>query len=227
MSRRLRRILLTFAIIGAAAGLCAFGIGAWANAAIKRRARGAVYHAAADVPQKPVAIVFGAKVWASGPSAILKDRLDAGVRLYQLGKVTKLLLSGDHGRREYDEVNTMREYVLRQGVKAEDVFLDHAGFRTYATLYRARDVFGVKSAVLVTNEFHLPRAIYTGKAFGLDVVGLASDTRTYRSWARNQAREFLARTLAWIQVNITRPRPKYLGPGIDITGDGRVTHDKL
>jgi len=226
MARQLKRILLTLVTIGAGLGLCAFGIGAWANAAIRRRARGAVYHAAEDIPQKPVAIVFGAKVWASGPSDILKDRLDAGIRLYRLGKVKKLLLSGDHGRRGYDEVNTMRQYVLQQGAKAEDVFLDHAGFRTYATLYRARDVFGVKSAVLVTNEFHLPRAIYTARAFGLDVVGLASDARTYRSWARNLAREFLARTLAWLQVNVTRPRPRHLGPRIDVTGDGRVTHDK-
>ena len=227
MSRRLKRTLLIALITGAASIACGLTLGISANLAIKRSAAGSIYHSAADVPSRSVAIIFGAKVSSNGPSHILSDRLDAGIRLYKLGKVGKLLLSGDHGRQEYDEVNAMREYALERGVRTEDLFLDHAGFRTYATLYRARDVFGVTSAVLVTNEFHLPRAIYTGKEFGLDVVGLTSDARSYRSWFRNDCREFLARTLAWAQVNVIRPRPKYLGPAIDITGDGRVTHDKL
>jgi len=226
MRRRLKRVLLKCIVTAAACVLCALAVGLCANLAIKRSAKGAICRKPEDVPEKPVAIIFGAKVWSQGPSHILSDRLDAGIRLYKLGKVKKLLLSGDHGRKEYDEVNAMRAYALGRGVPPEDIFLDHAGFRTYATLYRARDVFGVTAAVLITNEFHLPRAIYTGNRFGLDVVGLTSDARTYRTWLFNDCREFLARTLAWIQINITRPRPKYLGPKIDITGDGRVTHDK-
>lgn len=206
--------------------LCGLAVAVWAQHVIVTVSRPALYRDAATTPARPVAIVFGAKTWASGPSSILKDRLDAGIRLYRLGKVKKLLLSGDHGQHEYDEVNTMRKYALEHGVQEEDVFLDHAGFRTYDTLCRARDVFGVRSATLVTSEFHLPRAIYTGKRLGLDVVGLVSDARTYQSWLWNDCREFLARTLAWVQVNITRPTPKYLGPAIDITGDGRVTHDE-
>ncbi|MFH1731395.1 MAG: ElyC/SanA/YdcF family protein [Planctomycetota bacterium] len=226
MRRRVKRVLLTCIAAAAACGLCALAVGLCANLAIKRSAEAAISRKPEDVPEKPVAIIFGAKVGSQGPSHILSDRLDAGLRLYKLGKVKKLLLSGDHGRKGYDEVNAMRAYALERGVPPEDIFLDHAGFRTYATLYRARDVFGVTSAVLVTNEFHLPRAIYTGKQFGLDVVGLTSDARTYRTWFFNDCREFLARTLAWMQINITQPRPKYLGPRIDITGDGRVTHDK-
>ena len=226
MSRRIKRILLVSFIAAAVLTVCGLGLGLTATLAIKWGSEEAIYRSAEAAPSRPVAIVFGAKVGRRGPSHILRDRLDAGIRLYKLGKVGKLLLSGDHGRHEYDEVNAMRTYALERGVKAEDLFLDHAGFRTYATLYRARDVFGVRSAVLVTNEFHLPRAIYTGKRFGLDVVGLSSDARTYRSWLFNDCREFLARTLAWVQVNVTRPRPKYLGAPIDITGDGRVTHDK-
>lgn len=227
MPRRIKRILLAVFITGTTLAVVGLALGLTANVAIKRSSAQAICRSAEDVPTKPVAIVFGAKVGSLGPSHILRDRLDAGIRLYKLGRVGKLLLSGDHGRQEYDEVNAMRAYALERGVAAEDLFLDHAGFRTYATLYRARDVFGVTSAVLVTNEFHLPRAIYTGKRFGMDVVGLTSDARSYRSWLRNDCREFLARTLAWLQVNVIRPRPKYLGPPIDITGDGRVTHDKL
>jgi SanA protein len=198
-----------------------------ANGAILRASRGRIFARPGDAPERPVAIVFGARVWRSGrPCDLLADRLDVGVALYRASVVRKLLLSGDHGREEYDEVNAMLEYVVEHGVPREDVFLDHAGFRTYDTLYRARDVFGVRSAVLVTNAFHLPRAIYTARRFGLDVVGVPSDARTYRSRVRNQCREFLARTLAWTDVNVTRPGPKFLGPPVDVTGDGRVTHDK-
>jgi len=183
MRRRLKRVLIKCIVAAAACVLCALAVGLCANLAIKRSAEGAICRKPEDVPERPVAIIFGAKVGS-------------------------------------------QTYALERGVPPEDIFLDHAGFRTYATLYRARDVFGVTSAVLITNEFHLPRAIYTGKRFGLDVVGLTSDARTYRTWLFNDCREFLARTLAWMQINITRPRPKYLGPRIDITGDGRVTHDK-
>ncbi len=226
MPRRVKRIVLASAVSALVCLVGAAGVGILANVAIRRSASDSIFRTAEPVPRKPVAIVFGARVWGSRPSHILEDRLDAGIELYRSGKVGKLILSGDHGRKAYDEVNAMREYAERRGVRPEDLFLDHAGFRTYATLYRARDVFGVRAAVLVTNEFHLPRAIYTGRRLGLDVVGLASDARVYRGRVYNDCREFLARTLAWVQVNVTRPQPKYLGPRIDITGDGRVTHDK-
>jgi SanA protein len=202
------------------------GIGLLANRTIASATRGVILTSATDAPERPVAIIFGARAWPSGPSAILQDRLAVGIELYHAGKVGKLLMSGDHGQTGYDEVNTMLAYALKQGVPAEDIFLDHAGFRTYDTLYRARDVFGVQSAILITNAFHLPRALYTGQQFGLEVVGVASDRRTYRSWLRNQSREFLARTLAWLQIHVTRPRPRFLGPRIDLTGDGRITHDR-
>lgn len=226
MQRRLRRILLLCLLVVAGMTVLSSGFAVWANGRIRRSAAGAVFRRPADVPRMPVAIVFGAKVWRSGPSHILEDRLEAGVQLYRLRKVSKLLLSGDHGRQEYDEVNAMRSYALQRGIPPEDVFLDHAGFRTYDTLYRARDVFGVRSAVLVTNDFHLPRALYTARRLGLEVVGLASDARVYQDQRRNEYREFLACALAWVQLNVTRPRPRYLGAKIDITGDGRVTHDR-
>jgi SanA protein len=226
MSLRMKRILVFSLAAGVSLGSLGLALGLLANWAVNSAADGAIYSSIDDTPARPVAIVFGARTWRSGPSHILRDRIDAGIALYRAGKVKTLLMSGDHGRTDYDEVNAMLDYAVERGVPREDIFLDHAGFRTYDTLYRARDVFGVKAAILVTNEFHLPRAVYTGRRFGLDVIGLTSDRRTYRSWLRNNVREFLARTLAWTQVNITKPRPKFLGPKIDISGDGRVTHDR-
>ncbi|MFO7900888.1 MAG: ElyC/SanA/YdcF family protein [Planctomycetota bacterium] len=213
--------LILAAVCLAGAGACAV----LANHAVVSAYPDAIRREAEAVPGRPVAIVFGARAWGDAPSLVLRDRLDAGIRLYRMGKVEKLLMSGDHGQTEYDEVAAMRAYALEQGVPAEDVFLDHAGFRTYATLYRARDVFGVRSAILVTQAFHLPRAVYTARRLGIDAVGLVADAHRYRSRGHNRRREFLARLLAWLQVNVTRPEPRYLGPPIDISGDGRVTHD--
>jgi len=226
MSGRAKRILCVSAVVIVLSTVAVVGLVLWANVAICSATKRAIYDRADQTPARPVAIVFGARVWGQKPSRILRDRLDAGIRLYHLRKVEKLLLSGDHGRHSYDEVNAMGNYAVAKGVRPEDVFLDHAGFRTYDTLYRARQVFGIRRVVLVTNRFHLPRAVYTARRFGLDAVGLESDTITYRSWFRNECRECLARTLAWMQVNVTRPRPKYLGKTIDIQGDGRVTHDR-
>jgi len=171
-----------------------------------------------------VAIVLGARVYQSGlPSPMLTDRLETGIALYKLGKVDKLLLSGDHGQTDYDEVNVMLDYVLARGVPDEDVFTDHAGFSTYETMYRARDVFKVKTAVVVTQEFHLARAVYTARALGLEATGMAADIQPYANERRFAMRDWLARVKAMIQLHITHPEPRYLGPAIPINGDGRAT----
>ena len=178
----------------------------------------------ADAPPAQCAIVLGARVYENGtPSPMLADRLETGVRLYELGKVDKLLLSGDHGQTDYDEVNVMLDYVLARGVPDEDVFTDHAGFDTYDTMYRARDVFEVTTALIVTQEFHLSRAVYTARELGLEVTGVVADLRPYYDEGRNAAREVLARVKAAMQLHITHPGPKYLGPVIPIDGDGRAT----
>lgn len=180
------------------------------------------------LPRCQVAIVLGAGVRLGGePSATLADRLAAGVELYRAGRVRKLLLSGDHGQRSYDEVNAMRRYVLEAGIPKEDVFLDHAGFRTFDTMYRARDVFGVERCIVVTQRFHLPRSVYTARALGLDAWGYAADRRRYAYARRNAAREALARVRAWLDLHVRRTRPRFLGPAIPITGDGRATWDEI
>ncbi|MHB0978861.1 MAG: SanA/YdcF family protein [Thermoleophilia bacterium] len=180
--------------------------------------------APADAPSAEVAIVLGARVWPGNrPSPILADRLETGLELYRLGKVEKLLLSGDHGTVPYDEVNAMRTYVMQRGVPAEDVFMDHAGFSTFDSMYRARDVFLVTDVLMVTQDFHLARAVYTARALGLKVTGVSADRRSYRDTDRLAVREWLARCKAFLQLHVFHSGPRFLGPTIPITGDGRAT----
>jgi SanA protein len=154
---------------------------------------------------------------------MLADRLETGVELYRLGKVEKLLLSGDHGTVPYDEVNAMRTYVIERGVPPEDIFMDHSGFSTFDSMYRARDVFLVTDALVVTQDFHLPRAVYTARALGLEATGVSADRRPYRDTGRLAVREWLARCKAFLQLQVLNSRPRFLGPTIPITGDGRAT----
>lgn len=194
------------------------------NLIVTRSAAEHIVAAPAEAPQAQVAIVLGAKVYDDGtPAPMLTDRLETGIALYKLGKVDKLLLSGDHGQTDYDEVNTMLDYVLVRGIPDEDVFTDHAGFSTYDTMYRARDVFKVTKAVVVTQGFHLARAVYTARTLGLEATGVAADIQPYANERRFAMRDWLARVKAVIQLHITHPRPRYLGPAIPIEGDGRAT----
>lgn len=176
-----------------------------------------------NAPQAEAAVVLGARVYKSGAlSQVLVDRMDTGIELYQKGKVKKLLLTGDHGQITYDEVNAMRKYALSRGVSDKDIFMDHAGFSTYDSMYRAKEVFMVKKALLVTQEFHLPRALYIARAVGLKANGVTADKREYIGMDYIYFREILARTKAAAQVIISM-KPKYLGPSIPISGDGRLT----
>lgn len=171
-------------------------------------------------------IVPGARVYADGRvSPMLADRLDAALALYRAGRAPRILVSGDHGTRGYDEVNAMRRYLEARGVPPEHVFMDHAGFTTYDTLYRARDVFGVRRAVVVTQRFHLTRSLFVAGALGLDAEGVVADRQPYTvaSLVRSNVRELGARVKAAV-VALTTPRPRMLGPRIPIGGDGRATH---
>lgn len=170
-------------------------------------------------------VVFGAGVSSNGTlSGMLTDRMDTALSLYQAGAAPKLLLSGDHGRTDYDEAGAMRNYALAHGVSEEDIFLDHAGFSTYETLYRARDVFGVRRAVLVTQEYHLYRALYVGDKLGLSTVGVSADRRTYAHQWMRELREIAARNKD-VFTCLFRLSPTFLGEAIAISGDGRVTWD--
>lgn len=170
-------------------------------------------------------IILGAYVKPNGQlSPALRERLDKGFELYDKKVAPKIIVTGDHGTKTYNEVQAMKEYLMAKGVPEQDIFMDHAGFDTYDSMYRARDVFGVKKAVAVSQDFHVPRAVYIGRALGMEIYGVASDV-SYPWWWRVVMREWLARVKAALDVEFLHPQPKFLGPAIDITGDGRVTQD--
>jgi SanA protein len=167
-------------------------------------------------------LVLGAAVRGDTPSKMLQDRLDVAVALYKERVADKLLLSGDNGSVNYNEVVVMQKYVLAAGVPAEDIFLDYAGFSTYESMYRARDVFLVESAVVVTQKYHLYRALQIGRALGLTVRGVASNQEEYVGQDYRDLREVAARIKDVFQ-SILQPKPTYLGPEIPISGNGEVT----
>ena len=163
-----------------------------------------------DVPTRPVAIVFGAGLTRSGgATAVLRDRIQTAAGLYFSGKVQKLLMSGDNSTVEYNEPAAMREYALSLGVPDEAIVLDYAGRRTYDTCYRARAIFGVDSAILVTQAFHMPRALYLCNALGLDGIGVNAENFNYRrsSMLFWNMRELAATVTALVDVHLTRPLP--------------------
>jgi len=182
---------------------------------------------ASEVPEVEAIVVLGAKVHPNGqPSGILIDRLDTALELYQQGKSKRFLLSGDNGRVDYDEVNGMKEYLESKGVPPEAIFLDHAGFDTYSTIYRAKEIFQVKKVALVTQEFHLKRALYIAEKMGIEAYGVSADRYIYPKMAYYQLREMAARNKAFWYVQVFRPEPKYLGEAIPIWSDASLTHDK-
>ena len=212
--RRLRLLLLLAAV--------PVVLVAAANAVVLLDARDDAAVSLADVPHAQAALVLGAEVKADGsPSAMLEDRIAAAAELYRAGKVDKLLLSGDHGRWAYDEVGTMRRLLLADGVRAEDLFTDHAGFDTWDSAQRAKRVFGVRSVVVVTQRFHMARALYAAHRAGLEASGFPADRRSYgRVMTRLRVRETLARVKV-VADSLTGATPRVLGPAVPIGGDGR------
>ncbi|NOK61481.1 MAG: hypothetical protein GFH27_549311n112 [Chloroflexi bacterium AL-W] len=167
-----------------------------------------------DVPKERVAIIFGAGVRYDGrPSRMLADRIQGGIDLYESGRVSKLLMTGDNSRVEYNEVVAMQEYAIEQGVPGADIVLDYAGFSTYESCYRANAIFGVTQAVLVTQAYHLPRAVYTCRQLGVKAVGLGTpDWEIYPGvMIPYTMRESIATLNALLQVHIIRPEPTFLG----------------
>ena len=182
-----------------------------------------------EAPQASAVIILGARVYSNGRlSPMLEDRVHTGQALYEAGNTSKILLSGDHGQENYDEVNAMRRDLLAQGLPGEDLFLDHAGFSTYESMVRAGEIFLLQDALIVTQEFHLARAVYTARTLGIEATGVVADRRDYsrRDIARLQLREILARTKAFIDLHILKPSPTFLGDMIPISGDGRQTWDQ-
>lgn len=173
-------------------------------------------------------MVLGAGVWEDGPSHMLEERLNRGIEVYNSTATNRLLMSGDHGRDDYDEVNVMKSFAINSGAIANEVFMDHAGFSTYESMYRARDVFDVDSIIIVTQKYHLYRAIYDARKLGLDAYGVAADgqynygiyTTTYNNFRESLAR---CKDIVWC---IAQPEPTYLGEVIPISASGNLTDDE-
>jgi len=178
-----------------------------------------------DLPKAQAVLVLGAAVYRNGQmSPVFSDRASVALEIYRSGKVDKILVSGDHSRGNYDEVNAAKKFFVKSGVLGEDIFVDYAGFDTYSSMYRAREVFEVKSLIVSTQEFHLPRALYLARQFGLEAYGAKADLRAYDLGIYNLLRENAARTKAFWDV-ATNSQPKFLGEPIPITGDGRSSWD--
>lgn len=169
-------------------------------------------------------IILGAGVWGDKPSPILEDRLLEGIKLYQNNVSDKIIMSGDHGRESYDEVNIMKNYAIEKGIPSENIFMDHAGFSTYESIYRARDIFKAKKIVIVTQKYHLYRALYAANCLGLEAYGVGADPRQYSGATFRELREILARDKYFIKC-IFKPKPTYLGDTIPVSGNGDVTND--
>lgn len=169
-------------------------------------------------------MVLGASVNPDGtPSKMLKDRLDVGIELYKKGTAPKLLLSGDNGQVVYNEVNTMKNYAEEAGVDSKDIFLDHAGFSTYESVYRAKYIFEIDSMIVVTQTYHLYRALYGCEMMGIKAAGAAADQQTYGGQQAREFREILARDKDFVKWMI-KPEPTFLGEVIPISGEGIRTH---
>ena len=212
--------LLLFGVVGVVA---VFGINGFVRASVKDRIISA--KEGAELEDVDCVLVLGAGVWDNQrPSHMLEDRLLQGIELYEIGVSNRLLMSGDHGRVNYDEVNIMKKFAIDEGVPSGNVFMDHAGFSTYESLYRARDIFKAKKIIIVTQGYHLYRALYIANAMGLEAYGVAADPRQYAGQDYREARESLARVKDFFSV-IAKPKPTYLGEAISVNGNGDITND--
>lgn len=170
-------------------------------------------------------LVLGAGIWGDKPSPMIEDRLLQGITLYNNQTSSKIIMSGDHGKEEYDEVNVMKDFAIEKGVKSEDIFMDHAGFSTYDSVYRAKEIFKAQKIIIVTQKYHLHRALYVAEKLGIEAYGVASDPREYRGQVVRELREVLARDKDFFKC-IIKPEPTYLGDTIPVSGNGDATNDK-
>lgn len=219
-----RLLLLVLAVLLLVGALMTVSL----NAHVKRSTRDRLLtpEQAAGLDDVDCIIVLGCMVMPDEqPSNMLHDRLARGIELYESGAAPKLLMSGDHGTAEYDEVHAMKQFAMDAGVPSEDVFMDHAGFNTYDSMCRAKEIFGAKKIIIVTQEYHLYRALYIAEKLGLDAYGVDAAYRTYSGQTRRDVREVLARVKD-VGTCMMKLDPTYLGDPIPISGDGNLTNDE-
>lgn len=225
-NKRIRAIINCFCVllcVGLFSIAAVLGINLWVTGSVQDKIL--TEDTAVALQDVDCIVVLGCQVRSDGtPSHMLEDRLKRSVALYNAGVAPKILMSGDHGRQGYDEVDAMKRYAVEAGVPSEDVFMDHAGFSTYETVYRAKEIFGAKKIVIITQQYHLYRAMYIADAADMEVFGVAADYRQYSGQFSRDVREVLARVKDF-GMTIFWPEPTYLGEAIPISGNGELTHD--
>lgn len=220
--KHFKKILITFLLLG----ITIFSI----NYYIVKTTQDYVFTDIKKLPKVDAIIVLGARVNNEQLSYVLEDRLVAGVNIIYANKAEAILLSGDHGQKDYDEVNSMRKYIIRRNlnIQKEQIFMDHAGFDTYDSMFRAKEIFGIKSAIIVTQDFHINRSVYIARSLGIEAYGFAVDESKYVESLRLnwRVRELLSRVKAFKDVLINS-NPTYLGEKIPISGNGMKSWDTI
>lgn len=221
---KIKNILIIFTCVSLIGVVCVYGI----NAYIKNKTQKDIItlETAINLNDIDCIVVLGCKVYPNGVlSDMLKDRVSRGIELYNSKVSPKLLMSGDHGREEYNEVEAMKQAAVNSGVESTDIFMDHAGFSTYESIYRAKEIFGADKIVIVTQRYHLYRALYIAEQLGIEAYGVESDLHIYQNQSKREFREILARVKDFF-MTIIKPKPTYLGEYIPISGNGNITNDK-
>lgn len=183
-----------------------------------------IYDDVEKIPAAYTGLVLGAYIWDGKPSGVLRQRLDKAVELYENGKINRILVTGDHGQKEYNEVSAMKNYLVKKGIPLDDIFLDHAGFDTYSSMTRAKEIFEIEDVIIVTQKFHLSRSVYTARKKGMNAYGAVANTDNLYESRYNIGRDKISRVKAFFDILFNR-KPKYLGEKIPITGDNKKTLD--
>lgn len=220
MNKIIKRIILIIDILVVVGIIIVLGINLFVKNSVKHKI---VDENSLDKNYDAI-LVLGAGLRNGKPSPVLKDRLDMAYKLYEDGYSEKIIVSGDHGKKYYDEVNVMKNYLLDKGVDSNNIFMDHAGFSTYDSVYRAKEIFLANKIIIVTQQFHLYRSLYIAKQLKLDAVGVSATLRDYSGSFKFEIREILARDKDFVK-SIFKPEPKYLGDTISVFGDGNATND--
>jgi vancomycin permeability regulator SanA len=216
----MKKIILVLVIILIIGIVLIFGI----NFSVKMTSEKRILTDVSKLPNVDCILVLGAGIDGDRPSLMLEDRLKAAIKLYDNNVSKKIIMSGDHGRKEHDEVNVMKNYAMELDVPSNDIFMDHAGFSTYESMYRLKHIFGAKSVVIVTQKYHLYRSIYIARSLGIDAYGYAAEDIKYFGDTYRELREIFARDKDFFK-SIYKPKSTYLGEPIDLNGSGDVTND--
>jgi SanA protein len=211
------KIILYLFIIGLAAIISV-------NVYVKSTTKKHISYSLKKFPKNDVGIIFGAGINGNQPSKYLKDRLDAGILLYKSNRINKILLSGDNGREEYDELTVMKNYCYEHGVDTTKIFIDYAGFDTYSTMYRAKHIFKIKKATLISQEYHLNRAVYIGQKLGIKSVGYSANKGEYRGYKYVTFREYGSIFKSFFDVLRSR-EPRFSGNPININGPSNYSKE--